>query len=118
MSLDFHIVESKAKMPSSCWGRYGRIGLLITKENYIPIRIDSRPKKVVGIIELWDKLHMGKTDKCAYSKARDEAYRMLFDLKPHKKAFSMAQCGNVNTARKMLKNCSDTVKEVFDSIYS
>ncbi len=73
---EFIVMDSSAKMPSSCWGRYRRVALVEVIKGQRPARLGSSNKSIVKIHELWDKLHEGKTEACAYNKALREAREM------------------------------------------
>lgn len=69
------IVESSAKMPSGCWGRYKRIGIVEVlpgaPDDVYPKRIaDTRWCRVVAT---WERRHDGKTTRCAAYRAYQEA---------------------------------------------
>lgn len=73
------VMTASAKMPSSCWGRYGKVGLVIVDRDELPVgepaMISERAIGVVEIIEVWDRLNMGTTDRCAFAKAKIAAGR-------------------------------------------
>jgi len=72
--FDYAIVVSQAKMPSSCWGRYYRIGLVRYPEGgEIPKIIRNSSKKGHEILCTWEKLNSGKTARCAFERALAEA---------------------------------------------
>jgi hypothetical protein len=82
------IIISSARMPANCLGIYRRIGLLeVTPEAYEQdrsgvrrLRIDTRAKGVVRIVATWERLNVGKTDKCAFIRALTEAQALLATL--------------------------------------
>ncbi len=65
----FIVMSSSAKMPSSCWGRYRRVAVIEMGNGTIPSMISKHARGVVRIIETWERLNVGKTDKCAYDQA-------------------------------------------------
>lgn len=69
----FVVVDSCARMPRSCWGRYRRVAVLECVAGYVPTRIDARGRGVVRIVRRWERLFDGTTDRCAYATARREA---------------------------------------------
>lgn len=76
----FEIVDSCAKMSSSCWGRYRRVAVLEVRNGYTAKTIDDRPKHVVRIVETWEKLFQGTSDRCAHAKARAAAKALVAKL--------------------------------------
>ncbi len=70
---EFVILSSAAKMPAGCWGEYRRVGLLEVRKGFKPKQISQHPKGVIRIIKTWEKLNVGKTNRCAFQKALEEA---------------------------------------------
>lgn len=68
----FILKTASAKMPNSCWGRYGKIAVMEVERDVQPAMISERAKGVIRIVELWDKLNMGGP-KSAYALALVEA---------------------------------------------
>jgi hypothetical protein len=69
----FVVMVSKAKMPSSCWGRYQKIAVVETNGRDVPRRIDIRDRAIIRVVRIWDRCNDGKTDRCAAAKAQREA---------------------------------------------
>lgn len=71
------IKSSAAKMPNSCWGTYRRIGLLRLEpglpEDFVPTMISNRSRGVVEVVETWECLNVGTTERCAYAVAMMQA---------------------------------------------
>lgn len=76
----FIVKTSSAKMPGNCWGTYRRVVVMETDGTQFPKMISDRAKGVVHIVHTWEKLHVGKTEKCAYAIALSEAYKMADEL--------------------------------------
>ena len=68
----FEILSAAAYMPNSCWGTYRRIGLLEVRNGKVATRIDDRLRCVVSMYT-WERLNVGKTERCAYERAWAEA---------------------------------------------
>jgi hypothetical protein len=66
------IKTASAKMPNSCWGTYRRVAVLEVDGGVREPRI-IREGKGVRIIRTWEKLSVGKTERCAYQRALAEA---------------------------------------------
>ena len=70
------VVEKSAKMPTSCWGRYVRLGLLVVDPAEIPEggprMISDRARGVVRVVTTRERCHVGRTDRCAAARARAE----------------------------------------------
>jgi len=77
------IKTSSAQMPQSCWGHYRRIGLLEIEDGYAlgdVHEISTRPRAVKRVIQTWEKLNLGSTERCAYRRALEEAMNVLRDM--------------------------------------
>jgi hypothetical protein len=77
---EFIIIDSSAKMPSTCWGRYRRIGVLEIEAGARVSRIDARPRKVRRIVEIYDRLRYGATERSAYRIALAKAKALVSEL--------------------------------------
>jgi len=78
-------MTATAKMPASCWGSYRRVAVIeLTPDaaaaGLLPGLISDRPKTVCRIVRTWEKLHVGSTDRCAYSRALVEAEALATSL--------------------------------------
>lgn len=63
------ILKKAACMPASNkYGKYGKIGVLEIEEGITPKMISDRAKGVFNVIEVWDRLHIGKTDAGAFQR--------------------------------------------------
>ncbi len=71
--IEYIVKHSSAKMPSSCKGIYRRIGLMKVVKGTNPSMISERSKGVLELVETWEKLNVGKTEKCAFQRALKEA---------------------------------------------
>ncbi len=81
MSKTTHIVlSSSARMPSSCWGSYARVAVVEAEVGAEPKMISERARGVVRIIETWERLHIGKTKRCAHQRALAEAHALADEL--------------------------------------
>lgn len=74
------VLTASAKMPGSCWGRYGKVAVIETDGEHMPKQINERHKSVVRIVKTWDKMHIGKTERGAYQQAVREAYALADQL--------------------------------------
>ena len=78
----YKLMTASAQMPQSCWGTYRRIAIVqVETADTEPAMISERAIGVVRIVATWEKLNVGKTDRCAYRKALKEAEKMLSDLR-------------------------------------
>jgi hypothetical protein len=78
-----HIVmTASACMPAKCWGRYGKVAVVELEPGFEgrPAMISERARGVVRIVELWDRMHVGKTDRCAFAVAKAEAEELCNEL--------------------------------------
>lgn len=78
MQTEFIVRDASAKMPTSCKGRYRRVAVMEVERGTIPRMISIRAKGVVRVVETWERLNVGRTDRCAFSRAMAEA-RALAD---------------------------------------
>lgn len=78
----FQILTAAAHMPGSCWGRYGKIAVVEVDSNYTERikMISPRARGVKAVIEVWDRLNMGTTPRCAFARAMREAQTLLDTL--------------------------------------
>ena len=76
------ILTASAKMPSSCWGKYARIAVVELEPGFDgrPAMISERARGIKRIVATWERLHVGKTSRCAYSRAMVEAEQLLAAL--------------------------------------
>ena len=80
----YHMLISAAQMPSSSRGVYKRIAILRVDHHERPI--DFAPKTIrelrgVEIVQLWDRLNVGTSDRCAFKVAEREALAALAELR-------------------------------------
>lgn len=80
MKTEFVIRDSSAKMPNSCMGRYRRVAVLEVESGTIPRMISTRAPGVVRVVETWEKLNVGRTDRCAFARAMAEARELVARL--------------------------------------
>ncbi len=80
---DSYIIQTAtAKMPGSCWGRYGKIAILRVENGVKRVSmISKRAKGCLEVVCVWDRLHIGRTDRCAFSRAMRDAEEMLAEIK-------------------------------------
>ena len=79
----FIVRTASAKMPACCWGRYGKVAVLELNEGFDAsdvTMISEHARAVKRIVALWDKLNIGKTERCAFAIAKSEAWEMLNEL--------------------------------------
>jgi hypothetical protein len=76
----FVVLDKAAKMPGTCWGIYRRVAVLEVTQGAIPAMISRRARGVVRVVATWERCNVGKTDRCAFSKARAEARALAAQL--------------------------------------
>ena len=76
MDTEYIVQVSAARMPQSCWGRYVRIAVMEVQLGCRPAMISERAKGVIRVVETWEKMFIGKTDRCAARVAQAEAEAM------------------------------------------
>lgn len=72
----YHVISSAAPMPSSCKGVYKRVAVLRVDHHERPI--GYKPERIaevrgVEIIDTWERLNVGSTERCAYRRALADA---------------------------------------------
>lgn len=80
---EYVVKTSSACMPSSCWGRYGRIAVLEVRRDRgedEPKMISEHARCVVRVVKVWERLHIGTTDRCAFAKALAKAKSLANEL--------------------------------------
>ena len=89
--MSHYIVKtSSAKMPSSCWGIYRRVAVLEIEDGRTDVStISCHAKGVIRVVEAWEKCHVGKTDRDAYSYALRRAEALAAQL--NRKAEQLAR---------------------------
>jgi hypothetical protein len=76
------VMTASAKMPTTCWGRYGRVAVVRLEDGFegTPKMISERARGVEEVVALWDRQHIGSTTRCAFSRALAEAEAMCEEL--------------------------------------
>jgi hypothetical protein len=75
------VKTAAANMPNSCWGTYRRVAVLEVEDGVEDVAmISERARGCIRIVETWERLNVGITDRCAYARALDEARAMARDL--------------------------------------
>ena len=73
----FVVMTASAHVPSSWkwYGTYRRVAVVETdlEPPFMPAMISDRAKGVVRVVQTWERLNVGKTERDAYSKALAEA---------------------------------------------
>lgn len=79
MKAQYIVISSRAAMPNNCWGVYKHVAVLFWDGN------GNRPRRIaarqgVTIVKRWNRLFVGKTDRCAYERALTEARALADNL--------------------------------------
>jgi len=81
MQTHFIVQTAAANMPLSCWGNYGRVAVLeVDADRSRVSMISARARGCHRVVELWDRLNIGTTDRCAFSRAMQAAERLAAQL--------------------------------------
>ena len=82
MTNSHYLVKiSAACMPTSCDGRYVRVGLLEVDPGIEHVSmISDRAKGVRNVVATWESLYSGLTDRDAHSRALEEAWALADHL--------------------------------------
>lgn len=82
------IVKTAADRVPGGWGTYRRVAVLevepgVTADDVA--MISPRAKGVIRVVETWNRLNVGKTDRCAYRRALAAAHALAEDLNTNAK---------------------------------
>ena len=78
--MPYIVKTSAARMPSTCKGRYRHVAVMEVDPGSVPAMISVRARGVRRIIQTWDKVNVGQTDRCAFKRALAEADRLAAQL--------------------------------------
>lgn len=99
MNVEYVVKCSAAPMPSSCWGTYRRVAVLeidadVVAEHGFPRMISTHARGVLRVVETWERLNVGTTERCAYERALVEAENL---------AWTLTQLRDRNLARRLAR---------------
>lgn len=75
----YMVLTRAAHMPNSCWGTYVRVGLVEVDPAKIPAgrkeptMLSVRSRGVVRVVQAWERLFSGTSNRCAASRAEGKA---------------------------------------------
>ena len=70
-----------AHMPTNCWGRYGKVGVLEVEDGIDRVSmISDRARGAIRVVEVWDRQFWGKSNRCAFAIACREAEALAASL--------------------------------------
>lgn len=78
--MPYIVKDSAARMPGSCKGRYHHVAVMEIEPGTVPSMISARARGVRRIVQTWDRLNVGQTDRCAFKRALAEADRLAAQL--------------------------------------
>lgn len=85
--MPYIVRVSSAQMPSQCKGVYKKVAVVEVEMGVQQISmISTRAKGVVRIVSERDKLHVGKTERCAFAIALREAEELARRLNEEEQA--------------------------------
>ena len=77
----FIVQDAAAFMPSSCWGVYRRVAVLeVDAPSKRVAMISTRARGCHRVVKTWERLNVGKTDRCAFNRAYAEAEKLAAEL--------------------------------------
>lgn len=76
---EFKLVISSTSQKGR-WGKYQRIGLLEVLKGYTPSRIDIRNNSVIRVVQTWEKLHTGTTERDMFTRYLRHAESVCAEL--------------------------------------
>jgi hypothetical protein len=77
---EYIVMTAAAKMPQSCWGVYRRVAVVEVEKGARPKMISERAIGVVRVSAIWERLNVGKTERCAYAQALKDAEQLCAKL--------------------------------------
>lgn len=78
--MPYVVKDSAARMPGSCWGKYRRVAVMEVEPGTVPAMISARARGVRRIVQTWDRMNVGQTDRCAFKRAVAEAGRLAAQM--------------------------------------
>jgi len=79
-STTYIVQTAAACMPSSCWGRYGKVAVLEVDAGLERVAmISARSRGCRRVVALWDRRHVGG-DRSAFAVARRDAEELAARL--------------------------------------
>ena len=78
--MSYIVRTAAAKMPGSWKGTYRRVAVLEVEDGLVPTMISTRAKGVRRIVRTWERLFVGKTERCEYRIALAEAEALAAKL--------------------------------------
>jgi hypothetical protein len=83
----FATITASANMPNTCWGKYGRVGVVeLTAAGLVRLVADPdwqpqiRTTRYLRVISTWERCFWGSSDRCALALAEDDVAEMCADL--------------------------------------
>jgi hypothetical protein len=77
----FIVKTAAARMPTSCWGRYGHVAVIELYPGFETCAmISERARGVKRIVARWDRQHHGTTGRSAFQTALREAQALASQL--------------------------------------
>lgn len=67
MDTHYIVQTAAAHMPNSCWGRYGKVAVLEVDSGLE--RVSMISERAIGchrVVSLWDRKHIGTTERAAF----------------------------------------------------
>lgn len=80
MHTEYVVKVSAACMPAGCWGKYRRVAVLEVEAGSRPKMISERARGVVRIVRIWERQHVGISERCAYQRALKQAKELVQEL--------------------------------------
>lgn len=71
--MSYIVMSASAKMPNSVKSPYRRVAVVEVEPGARPKMISERAIGVIRIVRTWERLYVGRSEKCAYERALAEA---------------------------------------------
>lgn len=77
----FIVQTAAAPMPSGCWGTYKRVAVLEVESHLdVVSMISTHARGCLRVVQTWEKLNVGTSERCAYRVALKVARAMADEL--------------------------------------
>lgn len=87
----YYVTCAAAKMPTSCWGTYRRVAVMAWDSTLGPRPKTIRDTRAAVVVDTWEKLNVGVSERCAYSRAYGEALTRCEALEAERRARIQAE---------------------------
>lgn len=101
MGIKAMVMSKNACMPACCWGQYRRCGVVIVDTDQLPEgeseprMLSIRARGVLRVVETWEDLNVGVTDRCAFARAEVQAEALAYRINTNPQVMADALAGEL-----------------------